>query len=90
MVNALEIWNCPDCYQCPHSYKERSSPLYASSQSNCGTMKVLLKDELHAIQLVIRVTVENAVQDVLDAVKSYADATRETQKKVIGEVAKPV
>ena len=98
MVSSLEGWNCPDCYRCPHSYKEIEISHSASSQSDCGTIKVMLKDELHAIQPVIRVTVENAVrkllpislctkEDVQSAVKSYADVTKESQKKIIEEAS---
>ena len=98
MVNSLESWHCPDCYQCPHSYKERPTATLSPSKADCGTMKVILRDELHAIQPVIKVTVENAIrkllpktvcskEDVQDVVKSYADVTRESQKKVIEEAA---
>ena len=59
---------------------------------------MMLKDELHAIQPVIRVTVENAIrkllpgtvcskEDVQNAVKSYADVTQASQKKIIEEAA---
>ncbi|KAL5255164.1 hypothetical protein ACHWQZ_G014557 [Mnemiopsis leidyi] len=92
MVESLESWQCPDCYLCHHSYKEKSSPV--SSPNNCGTMKVIVRDELHAIQPVIKVTVENAVrnllsqsvcskEDIKEVVKSYADVAKETQKEVI-------
>ena len=37
----------------------------SGSQANCGTFRVMLKDELHSIQPVIRVTVENAVRKLL-------------------------
>ena len=98
MVNCLESWHCPDCYTCPHSYKQKVVSNPATSQSECGTMKIMLRDELHAIQPVIRVTVENAVrkllpkavctkEDVENAVKSYADVTKESQKKVIEDAA---
>ena len=57
-----------------------------------------MRDELIAIQPVIRVKVENAVrkllpksvcskEDVQDAVKTYTDATKESQKKVIEQAA---
>ena len=98
MVNSLEGWNCSDCYQCPHSYKEKPLTALSPSPADCGTMKVMFRDELHAIQPVIKVTVENAVrkllpqtvcskEDVQNAVKSYADVTRESQKKVIEQAA---
>ena len=59
-------------------------------------MRVILKDELHLIQPVIRVTVENAIRklipksicsadDVKEAVKSYVEVTKESQRKVIEE-----
>ena len=95
MVESLENWQCSDCYSCPHSYKEKTTP--GSSSNDCG-MKVIVRDELHAIQPVIRATVENAVrslisksvcskEDVADVVKSYADVTRESQREVIKEAA---
>ena len=96
MVESLENWQCSDCYSCPHSYKEKA--IAGSSSNDCGSMKVIVRDELHAIQPVIRVTVENAVrkllstsvcskEDVADVVKSYADVTRESQKEVIQQAA---
>ena len=96
-VTSLECWQCPDCYTCPHTYKEKPSSDSATN-ADCGTMRVLLRDELHSIQPVIKVTVENAVrkllpktvcskEDVHNAVKSYADVTRESQKKVIEQAS---
>ena len=100
MIDSLDHWDCPDCYRCPHSYKEKTLPTptgaISGSQADCGIFRVMLKDELHSIQPVIRVTVENAVrkllpnticskEDVESAIKSYADVTRESQKKVIEE-----
>ena len=97
-VDSLESWQCPDCYTCPHSYKDRSLSSDSATNADCRTMQVLLRDELHSIQPVIKVTVENAVrkllpktvcskEDVQDAVKSYADVTRENQKKVIEQAS---
>ena len=93
MVECLENWQCPDCLNvCPYSYKEKASS--ASSSSECGSMKVIIRDELHAIQPVIKVTVENVVrnllaesvcskEDVQNVVKTYAEVTQEKQKEVI-------
>ena len=61
-------------------------------------MRVILKDELHSIQPVIKVTVENAIRklipksicsadDVKEVVKSYAEVTKENQRRVIEEAA---
>ena len=61
-------------------------------------MRVILKDELHSIQPVIKVTVENAIRklipesicsadDVKEVVKSYAEVTKEQQRRVIEEAA---
>ena len=61
-------------------------------------MRVILKDELHSIQPVIMVTVENAIRklipksicsadDVKEDVKSYAEVTKENQRRVIEEAA---
>ena len=96
MVAALENWQCHDCYTCPHSYKEKSESVTSSSE--CGSIKVMVRDELTAIQPVIRVTVENAVRNVLnnsvcskegikDVMKSYAEVTEQSQKKVIQHAA---
>ena len=96
MVAALENWQCQDCYTCPHSYKGKSESLTSSSE--CGSIKVMVRDELTAIQPVIRVTVENAVRNVLnnsvcskedikDVMKSYAEVTEQSQKKVIQHAA---
>ena len=96
MVGLLENWQCQDCYQCPHSYLDKTQSV--SSSSECGTIKVMVRDELKAIQPVIRVTVENAVrnmlnnsvcskEDVKDVVKSYAEVTEQSQKKAIQHAA---
>ena len=61
-------------------------------------MRVILKDELHSIQPVIKVTVENAIRklipesicsadDLKEVVKSYAEVTKEQQRRVIEEAA---
>ena len=91
MVSSLENWECPDCYKCIYSYKKKTEV-----SADCNSMRVILKDELHLIQPVIRVTVENAIRklvpksicsmdDVKEAVKSYAEVTKENQRKVIEE-----
>ena len=96
MVAALENWQCQDCYMCPHSYKEKS--LSVPSSSDCGTISVMVRNELKAIQPVIKVTVENAVRnmltnsvcskdDVKEVVKSYAEVTEQSQKKALQQAA---
>ncbi|KAL5263848.1 hypothetical protein ACHWQZ_G005055 [Mnemiopsis leidyi] len=96
MAESLEHWQCPDCYLCPHSYKDEVSQ--SSSSNDCGSMKVIIRDELHAIQPVIRVTVENAVrnllsnsvcskEDIKEVVKSYADVAKESQREVIQQAS---
>ena len=91
MVSSLENWECPDCYKCIYSYKKKTEV-----SADCNSMRVILKHELHLIQPVIRVTVENAIRklvpksicstdDVKEAVKSYAEVTKENQRKVIEE-----
>ena len=96
MVRLLENWQCQDCYQCPHSYLDKSQSVPSSSES--GTIKVMVRDELKAIQPVIKVTVENAVrnmlnnsvcskEDVKEVVKSYAEVTEQSQKKAIQHAA---
>ena len=70
--------------------------IHTKKSAACNSMRVILKDELHLIQLVIRVTVENAIRklvpksicsmdDVKEAVKCYAEVTEENQRKVIEE-----
>ena len=89
----LENWQYPDCYRCVYSYKKRPE-----LNAECSTMRVILKDELHSIQPVIKVTVENAIRklipksicsadDVKDVVKNYAEVTKEHQRRVIEEAA---
>ncbi|KAL5265985.1 hypothetical protein ACHWQZ_G006580 [Mnemiopsis leidyi] len=62
------------------------------------SVEFMVRDELHAIQPVIKATIEDAVRNVLSesvcskedvehVVKSYADATRTAQKSVIAEAA---
>ena len=96
MVGLLENWQCQDCYRCPYSYKEKSPSV--PSSSDCGTIKVMVRDELIAIQPVIKVTVENAVRNMLtnsvcskddieEVVKSYAEVTEQSQKKVLQHAA---
>ena len=96
MVALLENWQCQDCYRCLHSYTEKS--LSVPSSSDCGSIKVMVRDELNAIQPVIKVTVENAVrnmltntvcskEDIKDVVKSYAAVTEQSQKKALQHAA---
>ena len=93
MVGALENWQCPDCYRCVYSYKKRTE-----LNAECSSMRVILKDELHSIQPVIKVMVENVIRklipksicsadDVKEVVKSYAEVTKENQRRVIEEAA---
>ena len=49
IVSSLENWQCPDCYKCIYSYKKKTEV-----SANCNSMRVILKDELHLIQPVIR------------------------------------
>ena len=90
MIASLENWQCQDCYKCPHSYK--AGPTCDSN------VNVMVRDELHALQPLIKVTVEDAVksilsksvcskEDVKDVVKSYADAAKESHKEVIQQAA---
>ena len=90
MIICLEHWECPDCFLCMFSYKKNQD----DKKPECTTMKLIIKEELHAIQPVIRATIESAVknilpktvcskEDVQSAVKSYADATRDSQTKVV-------
>ena len=96
MVGLLQDWMCQDCYTCPHSYKDKAP---SSSQSNdCGTIQVMVRDELHNIQPIIKATVESAVKsamsdsvcsknDIKDVVKSYADVAQAAQKEMIEKAA---
>ena len=60
MVSALENWQYPDCYRYVYSYKKRPE-----LNAKCSSMRVILKDELHSIQPVIKVTVENAIRKLI-------------------------
>ena len=93
MVGALENWQCPDCYRCVYTYKKRPE-----LNAECSSMRVILKDELHSIQPVIKVMVENAIRklipksicsadDVKEVVKRYAEVTKGNQRRVIEEAA---
>ena len=96
MVGLLQNWMCQDCYTCPHSYKDKAP---SSSQSNdCGTIQVMVRDELLNIQPIIKATVESAVKsamsnsvcskdDIKDVVKSYADVAQAAQKEMIEKAA---
>ena len=95
MENALENWESPDCYKCVYSYREKPELNY-----ECSSLRVILKDKLHMIQPVIRVTLDNvtlirklipksicSTEDVKEAVTSYAKVTKESQRKVIEEAS---
>ena len=97
MVEKLTNWNCPDCFFSPHSKKFIKTN--STVPGECGTMKVMLKEELNLIQPVIAATVESAVRrcmttstctksDVEAVVKTYAEATKQSQKQVIEETTK--
>ena len=94
MVGLLKNWMCPDCFTCPHSYVDKSQK--SSPTNDCSTNRV--RDELQAIQPVIKATNESAVKSVMsnsvcskedtkDVVKSYADVAKEAQKEVIEQAA---
>ena len=96
MVALLENWQCQDCFRCPHSYVKK--PPSVSSSSDSGTLKVMVRDELNAIQPIIKATVESAVKsamsnsvcskdDIKDVVKSYADVAQAAQKEMIEKAA---
>ena len=101
-MEKLVKWSCPDCFFTPHSKKFRRGSIptgSGSGSSECGTMRVMLKEELNTIQPVIAATVEDAVRrtlsgtvcskdDVETVVKSYAEATKQSQKKVIEETTR--
>ena len=56
MIACLEHWECPDYFLCIFSYKK-----IEDKKPKCTTMKLMIKEELHAIQPVIRATIESAV-----------------------------
>ena len=71
---------------CPHSYLD--------TPSKPSLVKVMVRDELHDIQPMIKATVEDAVRntvfskkDIQDVVKYYAAVTQESQNKVIQQAA---
>ena len=94
MITCLEHCECPDCFLCMFSYLKNQD----DKKPECTTMKLIIKEELHAIQPVIRETIESAVknilpktvcskEDVQSAVKSYVDATCKSQRKVVEQAA---
>ena len=96
MVKLLQNWMCPNCFNCPHSYVDKSQR--SSATNDCSTISVMVRDELQAIQPVIKATIESAVksvmsnsvcskEDIKDVVKSYADVAKEAQKEVIEQAA---
>ena len=89
----LESWQCQDCYTCPHTYQ-----LSVPSTTEHGNVGIMVKNELKALQPMIKMTVETAVRNVLsksvcskediqNVVRSYADVTKENQKEVIHQAA---
>ncbi|KAL5253338.1 hypothetical protein ACHWQZ_G009410 [Mnemiopsis leidyi] len=93
MVLSLESWQCQDCYTCPHTYQ-----LSVPSTTDNGNVGIMVKNELKALQPMIKMTVETAVRNVLsksvcskediqNVVRSYADVTKENQKEVIHQAA---
>ena len=105
MTQSLERWECPNCFYSPYTRGTRTLSTSPSSADN-RTLQVMLKEELHLMTPVIRVTVEDAmrralpdnicskedIKTLLDdsnnkAVKSYAEVTATSQKKVIEEMS---
>ena len=100
-VGKLTKWGCPDCFFSPHCKKYQSPGLSNSNRGgDCGTIRVILKEELNTIQPVIAATVADAVRrtlstgtvcskdDVETVVKTFAEATKQSQKKVIEEATR--
>ena len=102
MVNCLESWDCPNCFVCLYSDKFMKGTSAAAVSPditpNCGTIKIMLQEELHKIQPVIKATVADAVrkslpesvcskEDVKSVVKSYSEVTQQSLKKVTEEAA---
>ncbi|KAL5266693.1 hypothetical protein ACHWQZ_G003909 [Mnemiopsis leidyi] len=73
MVALLANWKCPDCFTCPHSYLDR--PSMPSS------VNVMVRDELHAIQPMIKATVEDAVRNVIAPEPRKESSTEEKRKE---------
>ena len=93
-VEKLSNWNCPDCFFSPHSKRFNSASSSSATKGECGTVRVVIKEELNIIQPVIAATVENAVrkcmaqatctkQDVETVVKTYVEATKQSQKRLL-------
>ena len=98
-VEKLSNWNCPDCFFSPYSRRFKSATTASTSNSDCWTLWVIIKEELNIIQPVIAATVESAIRrsmpdatctkdDVESVVKSYAEATKLSQKNVIEETTR--
>ena len=99
-VESLLKWHCPDCFYSPHCKKFKNVTQNSDADSSsCGTIRVLLKEELNLIQPVISATVEHAIRksfsgnvcskdDMEKVVKTWADVTKQSQKKVIEETTR--
>ena len=99
MVKVLEHWECPRCFVCPLVEPEKT-PIADTVENQ--TLRLLIKEELHLINPVIRSTIQKClpsevyskadIEELLEesncrAVKSYADITASSQKKVIKELS---
>ena len=105
MMDAVEHWDCPNCFHCPLKREEKSNSTVPTTPEN-RSLQLLIKEELNLINPVIRSTIKDAirkalpaelctmsdVKDILEestgkAIKSYADITATSQKKVLDEMS---
>ena len=54
MVNSLERWHCPRCFVC-----SLVEPKKTADGAENRTLQLLIKEELHLINPVIRSTIQN-------------------------------
>ena len=66
MLEALERWDCPNCFYCPHKSSDVKTPNMATiSADDNRTLTTLIKEELNLINPVIRYTIQEAIRNAL-------------------------
>ena len=101
MGACLVNWRCPNCFISPHTRRQKTQTATPDSD-DIRAIRNVVREELEAMTPVIRATVEDVVKRsspskppsmehvekaVTKAVKSYAEMTAQTQKKVIDELS---
>jgi hypothetical protein len=100
MLKALERWECPNCFYCPHKCADVKTPILntVSADETNQLIKQLNPVIRFTIQEAIRIAIPDAlcnkgdITAIMDnctdhAVKTYAKAAAVTQKKVLDEMS---